>query len=348
AVEMDYGILDAPEGSVYNISHQLVTYGPINAPLDIAVADVLRPSNRIEHENTGVICATPQVVIENRGAETLTSCVITYYANDISNSEEFTWTGSLEFMESEIVDLPLSDDFWTTTTLENNLFHVLLTSPNGNSDGIAYNNSFASAYDLPGVVPEDFIIVFQTNDAGTENRYEITDAEGNVVFERDNMEANTLYEDTLFLDEGCYTYRVYDDGDNGLEYYENVDGVGFTRFKESDGTTFLLLEGNFGRNLNYGFTINEVLETADYISENSIELYPNPSRDVWNLEWQGMMSTVRISVFNIVGQMVEERLVMSSEKAGYQQLEISSYESGVYLIQISDGEKCYTTKAVVQ
>ncbi|MFN2429190.1 MAG: LamG-like jellyroll fold domain-containing protein [Cryomorphaceae bacterium] len=347
-IEIDYDVLDAPEGAVYNINHQLVTYGPINHNLDAAVVDVRRPSNKIEYENTGVICETPQVVIQNLGSETLTSCDLAYYVNDISNSEEFSWTGSLEFMESEVIDLPVSDEFWSTTAYENNLFHVMLAAPNGNSDEIAYNNTYASAFDLPGVVPEDFIVVFQTNDAGSENRYEITDAVGNVVFERSQMEANTLYEDTIFLNEGCYTYRVYDEGDNGLEYDDNPDGVGFTRFKEADGTTFLFLEGNFGRNLSYGFTINEVLETVDYQSENSVELYPNPSRTVWNLEWHGMKPGVRIAVFNAVGQLVDERLVNTSENHGYQQLDISNFKNGVYFIRLSDGEKLKVVKAVVQ
>lgn len=348
SIEIDYSIADSPEESVYNISHQLVTYGPINRETDAAIIDVMRPSNRIEHANTGVICETPQVVIQNQGSATLTSLTIEYYVNQNPNPESFEWTGSLEFMETEVVELPVSADFWSFTTFEDNKLYASAEGPNGGADEYEFNNTFASSYELPGVVPEDFIVVFQTNDAGTENRYEITDSEGNVVFERSEMVANTLYEDTIFLNEGCYTYRVFDTGDNGLEYDDNADGVGYTRFKELDGTTFLFLEGNFGRNLNYGFTINEVLETTEYQADNSIELYPNPSSSVWNIEWRGMKPTVRISVFNIVGQLVEERVVNVSQDRGYQQLDVSTFKSGVYLISISDGENFHTTKAVVQ
>ena len=67
--------------------------------------------------------------------------------------------------------------------------------------------------------PSTIELRFRTNSAPQESSYDIRDDQGNVVFERSNMSANTQYRDTLELSHGCYSFNVYDTDDDGIAWW---------------------------------------------------------------------------------------------------------------------------------
>ncbi len=345
-VNIDYGVNTATGDSRYIVSHQLVTYGEANFELDASLVEVRKPSNRFEFDRFGTICHSPEVVIQNRGSETLTSLTINYWVNGAAVPETYNWTGSLEMMETEIVELPTPATLWDALTENDNIFHANVEAPNGGTDSYEYNDSYHSSFTIPDVLPNEFIIMFKTNTQPGENNYELRDGEGNMLYERDNMTANTLYYDTVAIGQGCFHFRVFDTGDDGVNFWANNDGVGFVRFKEVGGPTFNYFEGDFGDDINYEFTVDFGLSYEEIKDEHYFEAYPNPTKDQLNIALSGFDTEVKISVYNSLGQLVLSQNINAAMNKTTSQIDMGILESGVYLIQATDGTRTSTQRVV--
>ena len=90
----------------YFMSHQLFSYGPANFHNDAAITDILAPSSKDQYDRINPICGNPIIEIKNTGSNTLKSLVISY---GLENGEmaEYKWNGSLEFLQTEEVLLPI-------------------------------------------------------------------------------------------------------------------------------------------------------------------------------------------------------------------------------------------------
>lgn len=345
-VNIDYGLNTASGDSRYIVNHQLVTYGEANFELDAAVKEVIKPSQRFEYDRFSTICHSPEIVIENTGEETLTSLTINYWVNGSATPETFSWTGSLGFLETETVELPTPETLWESVNPDGNVFHVSIEAPNGGADAYEYNNVYDSEFNIPEVVPSEFIVMFRTNSQPQENSYEVTDSEGNILLERSGMSANTTYEDTLTLGYGCYTYTVFDTDNDGISWWANNDGTGYTRFKEVDGPIFKYFQGDFGDGINYEFTVDYPLAYEDIKNDAQFTAYPNPTKDQLNLSLSGFDTNVNIRVFNNLGQEVLAKQIQTSSQVTNDQIDLGTLQSGVYVVQVSDGTRTSTQKIV--
>lgn len=347
SVNIDYGITSATGDSRYIVNHQLVTYGDANFELDASLLEVRKPSSRFEFDRFGTICHSPEVVIQNRGSETLTSLTINYWVNDATTPETYNWTGSLELMESEIVELPTPATLWDAMTETGNVFHASVESPNGGSDAYAYNDTYHESFSVPDAVPNEFLIMFKTNLQPHENSFELRDGEGNLIFERDNMTANTLYKDTLALGQGCYHFKVFDTDDDGIAFWATPnDGNGFVRFKEVGGPTFNFFENDYGDGINYEFTVDYGLSYEEVKDIHHFEAYPNPTKDQLNIALSGFDTEVVVRVYNGLGQLVISQNINAAMNKTTSQIDMHDLESGVYVVQATDGTRTSTQKVV--
>ena len=345
-VNIDYGVNTATGDSRYIVSHQLVTYGDANFELDATLLEVRKPSSRFEFDRFGTICHSPEVVIQNRGNETLTSLTINYWVNGAAVPETYNWTGSLEMMETEIVELPTPATLWDALTENDNVFHANVEAPNGGTDSYAYNDAYHESFSIPDAVPNELIIMFKTNTQPGENSFELRDAEGNIIFERDNMTANTLYKDTLALEQGCYHFKVFDTDDDGVDFWANNDGGGFVRFKEVGGPTFNYFEGDFGDDINYEFTVDFGLSYEEIKDVHHFEAYPNPTKDQLNIALSGFDTEVVLHVYNSLGQLVLSQNINTAMNKTTSQIDMRNLESGMYVVKASDGTRISTQKVV--
>ena len=119
---IDYGVSSATGTSNYWVSSQLVSYSTPNHTLDAAIIDVLSPTNQILHIRTNPICSKPKIIIQNTGANLLTSLQIEYWINNAPAPETFSWNGSLDFLEKEEVELPAPSTLWQNLDTTNNIF----------------------------------------------------------------------------------------------------------------------------------------------------------------------------------------------------------------------------------
>jgi len=329
----------------YLAAHQIVSYGAPNFLLDASVVAINAPNNTALYTRTGTICANPTVTIQNTGANTLTSLTINYWLNDSQSPQTYEWTGSLEFMETEEVNMTSTAELWSDIIAGDNVFNVSVSNPNGGTDAYSYNNTYASNFDIPNVFPQEFILEFKTNNRAYQNSYEILDAANDIVGENDLPLNNTVYPDNYNLDTSCYRLFVIDTAQDGIEWWANpAQGVGYIKVKNNSGTVLYTFEPDFGGGFEYSFTTNFPLTAEEVNFLTSIKLFPNPSVDIINIEAVAIASA-EISFANITGQSIHlKRTNLGDNQCAYN---TSSLSSGVYIITIKK-EGIITTRKFIK
>lgn len=335
SVEIDYGLYTASGDSRYIVNNQLVTYGPAKFGLDAAIVDIIRPTDQITHGRLNPICHEPQVIIRNTGADTLTSLEIKYWLNNAVDPEVYTWTGSLAFLESEEIDLPSPPSLWNALGSGENSFNVEISSPNSGPDEYAFNNSLSASFVPADVIPQHFYIWFGTNNVASENSYEVLDADGNILFSREDMSNNTIYQDTLMLAPGCYTFRVYDTDNDGLSFFANNDGSGFIRFREVGGPIVASFESDFGGGIEYNFS-TDLLVSTHHPPEQALEvqIFPNPVESSAQIQIEGGEGWIRLRLNSATGREVYREDFRAISGQVNHTLELQGLASGIYFLEV--------------
>lgn len=349
-VNLDYDITPVPSnnpgmaGGNYVMAMQLMQYGPASHSLDAEVYEVLSPTNWEYRSRENPFCDDAKIMIRNAGETTLTSATIAYMVEG-GAPETYSWTGSLEFMEMEEVTLPINDaSFWQGDNTWK--FIATISEPNGGTDEYPGNDSYTSAFEMPEVYEGNFIVWYKTNNFPEENYWEIRDINGNVVAERTTADPNTTYKDTLDLPYGCYTFYVYDSEDDGLSYWAWPNqGNGYIRLKENGGGYHEIFESEFGRQITHGFSVGVIANVHENDDERLVEAYPNPNEGNFTLELAGFSGQFQVTVFNTMGQMIDQRTINVND-FHLEQYDLNNPTSGMYFINVV-GEKMNKTLRVL-
>jgi hypothetical protein len=163
------------------------------------------------------------------------------------------------------------------------------------------------------------------------------------------------------------TYTLYDHGgSNGFLAFYNTNGT-FASIEVMPGSVFMgttgmdasdniYLTGNLNDSASFDAidlttTGVEAMFTAKYslstgissLTENSFAVYPNPCSTVLNCSLEKMSGPANVKLFNALGEMVFEKQSVS----GNLQLDLSVYEEGIYILNISNARSSQTKKIVV-
>lgn len=351
SVSLDYGMqitAGGMEGN-YRTTMQLVTYGANNFTLDARIDEIISPNDWEFRNRINPICADPKIVIQNTGTTALTSLTITY--NVLGGTQEtYNWTGNLAFMEKEEVTLPIfTQSFWNTSSTSD-IFEVSVSAPNGGVDGYANNNSASSTFERPDVYTGGFYLQINTNNAGYENSYTIKDDQGNVVMSRSSMASNTTYRDTINLPDGCYVLDFLDSDDDGLSFFANSDGNGSIKLAWVMPATpwQKTFNGNFGSFIKHYFVVDNTVGVAAYDKLQQIEVSPNPSHDVFNLNITGFENeTINVGIYNTIGEVIYSKSVNSVSGLLKTSFDLSDAPNGIYFIRVFANDT-YTVKRIVK
>lgn len=348
---LDYGLtnISGLSSADYRINNQLVTYGPANFTLDAAILDIQNPNMEIAaHKRFNPACSDAEIIIRNTGETALTSLEIEYWVEG-GETLTYSWTGNLQFLDEENIILPIPEySFWFGT---GNTFYATISEPNGGSDEYEYNNSYQIEFEITDVydIDESLEVHCQTNSLAYQNSYFLADADGNIIFERDNLDNQTLYTDLLDLTPGCYKLRIDDTGDNGLYFWFNTaQGTGYLRLKNSTGYILENFEPEFGRFAEYEFAVMDLTGENDIQSTSSrISIFPNPAGDYLNIEFAGHeKNNVLVSVLNSsMSQVLSKSWAVDSQSFTCR-LNVSHLPSGIYFILINDGNQQHKQKFI--
>ncbi|RYG52533.1 MAG: T9SS type A sorting domain-containing protein [Chitinophagaceae bacterium] len=260
--------------------------------------------------------------------------------------QTFTWEGSLASMAATDVVLPTQALWENGVQATGNKFHVQILQVNAGADAYANNNKFTSTLTLPEVLPTVFKIRLKTNSNPTQNSYTLYDDMGNVVDSKTFTAVNTIHTYTYeapLIQPGCYHLRVEDTGNNGLQWWgAPAQGAGYIRILSADNAVIKNFETDFGGGFDYSFSVNALLSDGSIAVDNSIRLYPNPSKGLFRLEGNNLTDS-RITVIDMLGKVVSQKTAVDIVVEFQEQL-----TSGMYLVKIEKDGTSETKKLIIE
>ena len=333
----------------YIIECQLFQYENANFSNSAEIIDIIKPSLKDEYSRKNPICGKPLITIRNYGSSPLTTLDIEYKVMG-GSIHTYSWTGNLEFLETEEVELPNLSN-WSGSE---NTFEVILSNPNGQVDDYTANNTMQSEFENAPEYPETFALWFGTNGGvintftqESETTWDFYNESGNLEFTSGSLYGNTQYRDTLTFTAGCYTFVVNDTDEDGLDFWANNDGGGMVRFREIGASWLKSFDADFGTNIVHQFTVGSGPQaglTGDIVGDWNI--YPNPTNDKFIIEGLSEGKT-QIIINDNVGKSVFNTTI---PETGFitKNIDISHLDNGLYIIQISNNTTTITKQIVKQ
>ena len=340
-VALDYRVQlyssNGEDAGTFIVSNTLFSYGSINFQKDVEITDIIKPTTKDEWSRMNPICASPVVEIRNRGSEMLTSATIKYGLEGEELST-YRWTGAMEFLESVLVELPAPD--WSGVTEDSKFSATVILE----GDEYEKNNTLTSDFDIPEVLPGEFVFEFRTQtNYGSTNRaaqssFYIYDREGALVFENSSgLEPYTWYKDTINLPTGCYELVFKDAAEDGVNerWYngESASAAGKVQIRNMEGQLIKKFPDDFGQQIDYRFTVNYPLE-IEPIDEGSFGLYPNPAHDFVVVSLSlAHAEDVDFVLYNSTGDEIN-RISRSNFTVGSETIDTRNLSAGIYYYKV--------------
>lgn len=359
-VQIDYDINDVPAndpgqaGGNYIVAMDLVSYSAPNFQHDGAIVDVLNPNKYEYYNKWNPTCSNPRVIIQNTGAQAMTSCKIRCWVT-YGNWLEYTWTGNLGFLEKEIVEIPITDQEWWFGTDSVKEFTAQIYDINGaNLDEYAQNNVFKTKYQAPELVEGQFYVFFNTNNRANENSWKLIDGNGATIFERTTLQNSTQYRDTFDLAPGCYSIILEDTDHDGIGFWYSSQVEGETsgqfRLRLVGGGYFETFPTDFGKYHRYDFSVGFTLNTDDKGElDAQLELFPNPATDQIRVEFNGNIGKqIDVQVLDANGRVLK---TVSAESDGMffgTDIPLHDLAKGTYFIKAIGQQAVKTSQFIKQ
>lgn len=338
SIVIDYNASTPPKAGAYNylVAHQLVTYGDLNFDVDARVIEVIHPTDNVLYTRRNPFCAQPQIVVENSGKTAITSMQIEYGINNDGNKQTYQWSGNIPSLGRTNIILPIGNLYDLGMLPNNNTFWVNIAKVQGASDNYTLNNRYTTKFNKPEIIPSVFTLEFRTNNRPQDNNYRIYDAWNNLVDSVGFTQANNTFSKAYNLG-GCYKIVVTDLGQDGIQWWANPDqGTGFMRLKRPNNQIIKTFQPDFGGGFEYYFTTNWALGTTEEEIANSLLLYPNPTKEKVILDGLDLHAETA-ELYSLEGKLLAKFSLVGHSK---QELDLSSFPNGIYLLMISkDGLK---------
>ena len=263
---------------------------------------------------------TPNVTIQNFGENDLTEVEITYSVNG-GASQNYTWTGSLLSLQSEIVELPAI----SYVVQDVNTIEISLSDDDDNSD-----NQISENFNIANEHTTTINMILSTDNAGSQCTWEIMNAGGETLYSGGPYGNNESVVEQFELTDDCYRFRIFDSAGNGggsIVLYDTNNDVVYN----SPG--------------NYGFGEEAHFKTVGELGNNdnvlgNVVIYPNPAKNNLNIQNAENSS---VKVFDLLGRVV----LLENNISLNQQIDVSKLTTGTYLIKIINGNQVKTDKFII-
>ncbi|MBK9590759.1 MAG: T9SS type A sorting domain-containing protein [Crocinitomicaceae bacterium] len=337
----------------------LITYGAPNFSLDAAIVDVLNPNDWKYYSKFNPTCQNPRIIIRNTGSTTLTSAEINVWVGEFDNVVTYHWTGNLEFLEEEMIEIPVEPEWWYDyqgmTT-----FSARIYKANGQFDEYSNNDVYTVSFEPTATISDPFYIWFKTNNKSIENDLMLKDQDGNIIFSRTTLTNTTEYKDTMYLDPGCYTLEITDTDHDGISFWYSAIPVsdggegetsGFLRLRKVGGSTIYTFDPDFGHYSKFSFTVGYSLSVDDATSvAPAFTVYPNPNQGDFSLVLDHFTGDqIEITVYNELGALVYLETISENNPEGYLEKNISLTDvpPGMYLVRVVSDNAIHTERIII-
>lgn len=279
-----------------------------------------------------------KAILTNAGTSPITSAVITY-TFDNGTPQVFNWVGNLTAEQSATVFLPLTTD-------DSGVVNASITTVNGAADERATNNSTEGIYILP-TAPTVYAVNkvnfnLQRDKFASETTWNIKNSTGTVLYNggpytNSNVLPALITETWTLPADGCYTFTIND------TYGDGILSPGFYNITTPEGVT-ITSGSDFGGKATKVFATDALLGTNSFDSANSIQLYPNPTRNSMTISVSNATETPdTYSIYNTIGQQIAAQKISSNSDLT---INTSSLSTGVYFIKLVKGSATKTLRFI--
>ncbi|SFU60143.1 Por secretion system C-terminal sorting domain-containing protein [Pustulibacterium marinum] len=276
--------------------------------------------------------------LTNLGSIDLTSATISYTLDE-GTANTYSWTGTLAYGDSQEITLP-------TTGVYNSgdhTFEVSISTVNGIADENTENDTDSIEFSFYSFESNsDISLELQPDYYGYETTWELTDSDGNVLYNGGPYEQGSsnifgYYLDDLdaqnfTLEDGCYTLTVFDSSGDGLCSNEDSDADGYFSLIANGETFYTGCE--FSNELSVSFYLGTM--GTDKFGLDTISLYPNPASNVLNINIGNNDLPDHYTIYNTLGQRVLESNISSESDL---QINTSAIATGIYIVKITSGNQ---------
>ena len=284
--------------------------------------------------------------VSNLGSDDVTAMIFAVELNGVAQSD-VTWAGVLSNGGNETVDLGTYSEIGT--------FDYSLMSVNG-----ADWNASGTAAIVGSTEATSYVQVRITTDNWPEETgWMITDANGTYV---DGVATGDLagqndtelsWDVALDLNE-CYVFTMVDTYGDGLyasQWGDYVDGVASIVSMDGMDEVGVVLDYNGASGVEFaelvaGMEVTSVTGITENDLTSSVNVFPNPFSDNTTLSFSAAEAgQAAVVVYNLIGEKVIE-MNLGNIAAGTQslQLNFSSLEAGIYLVNLTAGNETSTLR----
>lgn len=283
---------------------------------------------------------SPKLDIRNNGNSPITNLAIKYQVND-GEVMSYNWTGSLPFLGKASIELPAVD----FDLLGENQLTVYVDQVNQVADDYTKNDTLIHSFTPALLTTREIQVKIRTDNSPEEVTWDIKNSAGEVVFEGGPYTTPNLVHthETVLPVDGCYEFKVYDAGGNGLCC---TNGTGFYSIKSGSQT---IAQGTqFGSEVAAQFDVLSV-GINEVTAGNELEVYPNPANGQLFIEFAaGNNPKTKVNVINQQGQVVyTSENTTVSEKNQKIELNTKNWPAGIYMINLDNGGQIVSRKLSV-
>ena len=175
-----------------------------------------------------------------------------------------------------------------------------------------------------------------------ENTWEFKDSSGNIIYEGGPYEQNGEHNHEFdVVQSECYTFTIYDTAGNGLAAYNWMVGNEYYELTTEEGD-LIYTNTNFGSEESKLISTEYLnIEQSDF---NSISIYPNPADNFIYIRYQNILPD-SYKIFDLNGRLVYSKIIDNENDL---EINIGSFERGLYFISINSGENINNLKFLVK
>ncbi len=356
SINIDYNISYDPYGN-YVFFGTLVGYGIMHHAHDPEIDMITAPSNWKIHSRWNPMCDNPKFILRNKGSEPLTDLNIVFGVVG-GAPHTYHWTGNILPHQKEEITLQSSDAMmWQGGASDQLTFYIQLGYSANGADENTSNNYAETQFTRPPIyqytnLDDNRLVIFlKTNGANWQSSYTLSDINDNVIYSRSNFPtANTLFKDTVVLNEGCYHFHLSDTGEDGLSFFANNDGNGYCKLKRAGGSDFKYFEPDFGKEADQYFYFATNLVAVDELSKHTatLQVYPNPAKLSCTIQAIGFDRKIECKLYDATGKLIMNEHWDRASENEMPQLNTAHYAPGIYSLIVSDGDKMSSIKLIIE
>ncbi|WP_186757446.1 peptide-N-glycosidase F-related protein [Echinicola salinicaeni] len=323
------------------ISAYVIQYKSPEEKYDVAIEDIIIPSDKAIHSRINPAGFGPTIVIKNNGQYALNSLEIIHGAVEDKGSK-FKWSGELLPGQSDTVQMH------GLIPQEGKLaYQFELKKPNGKKDNYRADNLLSSDYSKVPVHSKNLIFYLQTNKTPEDNHFKILDHTGKIIAERTagSLLADTTYKDSVQLVEGQYQLLLEDKAGDGLEFwYKTRAGRGKAALLNAEGKIVKSFDSDFGSGITYNFAVGPNPEPIDPL-QISLGVFPTRAKDSTTFDFlSNNPEEVTIKLVKDPGGMVVEEHTYRDFQEGKITFDLSNYSKSRYFFQVFVKDKMIYNK----